>query len=325
MSKSYRAVIALFSIGLVFVLTALVVGLQPPQTVRGMLQFSDTMSAISADSPLPAATVVVPTAVHTLARREYLGMPAEKVVPTTFLPGQGPTLGGKLVYSGRRLDFYLGNYSFTSEQVQELGTKAEYALGYMQRRFDQTLTRRVSVGVYSRNQAPSRSTRGIAHTQSEFLYIYYNPNEDVDKAFIILTHELAHQLQADAYGTDVQSRADLVLLEGLATWISGEYWLSLSGAPSWQAHAQDLVRAGYGSSIVQNGQSFAAAASYASSDTAYELWAGFVDYLTRTYGWDTFNELYCSGRGRTPGSANYEGIYGKTFNELVQEWYATLH
>jgi hypothetical protein len=78
-----------------------------------------------------------------------------------------------------------------------------------------------------------------------------------------------------------------------------------------------LYQAGYRGNL-------AALANSANSMAAYEMWAGFVDYPARTYGWDTFNERSANGRGRAPGSADYRGIYGKSFQELYTEWYTTL-
>ena len=81
-------------------------------------------------------------------------------------------------------------------------------------------------------------------------------------------------------------------------------------------HLHCLYQAGYRGNLATMG--------YAGLDTAYDMWAGFVDYLARTYGWDRFNMLYTTGRGRAPGSADYKGIYGKSLSELQREWYATL-
>ncbi len=282
----------------------------------------------STPTPTPTSTPTVarifPTPTPTLARRASLGMPAEKIVPTSFLPGHGPEIAGELVYTGRWIDIYAGSNTFSHEQIAEMGGQAEESLVYMQRRFDEWLTDRVSVGVYHPVNAPSSDTRGIAYTDSDVLFIYYAADEDLHNAVVILSHELAHQLQADAYGDDAQCRADIVLLEGLATWISGEYWLSLSDSTSWEEHSRELMAAGHGAHVLANGETFAYAASYTNSDTAYELWAGFVQYLATTYGWDSFNALYVSGCGREPGTADYEGIYGKSFDELTSEWRATM-
>ena len=156
----------------------------------------------------------------------------------------------------------------------------------------------------------------MAYTSNHTINIFYRPEDDEYKAVVILSHELAHQLEAEYYGSEVQSRADTIVHEGLATWISGEYWLSLSDSTNWQARAKQLHDAGVAMNV--------ASAERSGPDSAYEIWAAFVDYLTRTYGWDAFHELYKSGRGRAPGSANYKAIYGKTLAELNEEWVATL-
>ncbi|RRR74407.1 MAG: hypothetical protein EI684_07210 [Candidatus Viridilinea halotolerans] len=264
----------------------------------------------------PTSTPIPPT--PTLARREFNESAAMKVAPTSFLPGRGPELPGEFVYAGRRIDVFVGRGTFAPAEVAELAAQAEHSLSYIQRRFATSLTQRVSVGVYSVSQAPGSGTRGIAYTHGATnVHIYYNSYEDKHSALVVLTHELAHALQAEAYGKDAQSRSDLVLLEGLACWITGEYWLSLSDASSFQARARSLYHAGYNGNL-------AGLANSSDTNAAYDMWAGFVDYLTRTYGWDRFNILYANGRGRAPGSADYMGVYGKSFRELQDEWYATL-
>jgi hypothetical protein len=49
-----------------------------------------------------------------------------------------------------------------------------------------------------------------------------------------------------------------------------------------------------------------------------------VDYLIVTYGRDHFDMVYRSGRGRDPGSADYTEVYGKSLDDLIQEWRAWL-
>ncbi len=320
MKRSNRALFALLPVLALLLLVGLMAAASPePAPVANVVEVSplDTPTAeptaTVTPSPLPS-----PTPTPTLARREFLETYEVKVAPTSFLPGRGPVLPGEFVYAGRRLDFYVGRATFSADQVRDLAVKVEYALGYLQRRFDVELTDRVSIGFYNPALAPTSDTRGIAYTHDRtVIHIFYGPREETYQALVIITHELAHALQAEAYGRDAQARADLILLEGLATWISGEYWLSLSESPSFQARARELYNAGYRGNL-------AALAGSANSMAAYEMWAGFVEYLARTYGWDKFNELYATGRGRAPGSANYRGIYGKSFQELYTEWYATL-
>lgn len=315
MSRTQRATVALVALTGLLLLAGLL-GAAAPARVPAVPEVLAAAQVSPSDASIPpTATIIAPTA--TLARREFNETFSVKVAPTSFLPGRGPELPGEFIYAGRRLDFYVGRGTFSPEQVAELAIKAEHALSYIQKRFAVTLSERVSVGVYTASQAPGPGTRGIAYTYGDTnVRIYYRPGEDRHNALVILSHELAHALQAEAYGKEAQRRADTVLLEGLASWISGEYWLSLSEVPSFHARARELYQAGYRGNLAAMGRG--------NLDIAYDMWAGFVDYLTRTYGWDAFNRLYANGRGRAPGSADYRGIYGKSFQELQEEFYATL-
>lgn len=313
MFRNKSAVIALILIASLLVIIGLTGASIPSQSASLAL-----VSHADFNSPTPPITTATPVPLTpTLSRRSFNENASTKIVPTAFLPGRGPSLPGEMVFTGRRIDVYVGHGTFSPEEVASMGVNAEAALSYIQKRFAAQLTERISVGVYSTSQAPGRGTRGIAYTSGNTnVRIYYRPGENQHNALVILSHELAHALQAEAYGSDAQSRADTVLLEGLASWISGEYWLSLSGASSFQSRARELYLSGYnGNPAFFGGRNL---------DAAYDMWAGFVEYLTSTYGWEKFNTLYGSGCGRGAGSADYHGIYGKSFQELYTDWYATL-
>ena len=324
MDRTHRAMFALLcTAGCLFLLVFLLGAApgSPPVATSPVIAIAATQEVVATPSTVPApptATPNLPTPTPTLTARILTTNELPKIAPTSFLPGRGPTLPGELTYTGRRLDVYVGQGTFTADEVAALGLKAEQALSYMQKRFTVALTKRVSVGVYAASQAPGDGTRGIAYTHGDTnVRIYYRPSEDQQRALVVLAHALAHALQAQAYGKSAQGQADTVLLEGLASWITGEYWLSLSGATSFQDRAATLDHAGYTGNL-------AALGSQRDLNNAYDLWAGFVDYLTHTYGWDKFNRLYQTGRGRTPGSANYMGVYGQSFQELTDAYYATL-
>ncbi len=310
MTRWTRAQIALVVFAPAILLLALLAFAPPTATASEKFEPPETPVEISWETPTPT-----PTPTPEPPQHETIGV-----------PGQSKQLPGELVYSGWAIDVYVGENTLSITDVITLSREAETALEYMEQRFDQPLTERVAVGVYSRSKAPNRSTRGIAYSPKNYLHIFYNSGEDTHKARAILAHELAHQLQADAYGADAQRTSDLVLLEGLATWISGDYWLSVYGAESWQAHAHHLMSAGYDCSLHVDGHNLAQAGSlYSDPDIAYELWAGFVDYLITTYGWENLHAVYQSGQGRSPGSSNYQGVYGKSFGDLANEWRDTLH
>jgi hypothetical protein len=156
----------------------------------------------------------------------------------------------------------------------------------------------------------------MAYTDQGRVELYYRSGEDTGRAVTIAMHELGHHLEAQRYGEAAQRRADTILHEGLATWIASIRWLDQCGASSWKGHARQLRDAGIPLRLLT--------AERSGPDNAYELWASFVEYLVRQYGWKKFDALYASGRGRAPGSADYEGVLGKSLDELADDWRAWI-
>jgi hypothetical protein len=147
----------------------------------------------------------------------------------------------------------------------------------------------------------------------------------------IMAHEFVHQLAHDYYGPR-HLQADMILLEGLATWGAGDYWLN--GYPDFRA----FVRHHY---LPEEDAEEDAEANEATADTLlplatsyvgrpisdmnqlYYQWGSFVEYLLETYGRDRFDQIYMTGN-RAPGSANYAVIYGRDLATLEQAWLAWL-
>ncbi len=236
--------------------------------------------------------------------------------PRPFLPGDGPYMAGQRVAQTERLDIYVGGSTFSPEQVSALAPQLELLLRDNERRLGTTLSYRVSLAFYRTAIAPGRGTRGIAYTDRGQASVYYRPDEDIQRAATVAAHELAHHLQAQRYGEMVQRRSDIVLLEGMATWVVGERWLGLSGAPSWKARARQIGDAGVPLRLLD--------AQRYGTNNAYELWASFVDFLVDRYGWEQVDALYRSGRGRAAGSSDYQGVVGRSFEELSTDWRAWL-
>lgn len=242
---------------------------------------------------------------------------AERTQPSMLLlPGNGPHMAGQHVAQTERLDIFVGSATFSPEQVAALAPQLEQLLRDNEQRLGSTLNYRVSLAFYRPALAPGRGTRGIAYTDRAQALVYYHPDEDIQRAATVAAHELAHHLQAQRYGEQVQRRSDSVLLEGMATWIVGERWLALSGAPSWKARARQIGDTGIPLRLLD--------AQRYGTNNAYELWASFVDFLVERYGWEQLDALYRSGRGRAAGSSDYQGIVGRSFEELADDWRAWL-
>ncbi len=285
-----------------------------------------------ADLPARTATLALPRTVQqsledeliaelraarTAERFHALAVVEPRVVAEpvpAMIAGAGPRMRGQLVAQTQRLDLYVGKNSFSTDQIAGLAPKFERVLRAAEDYFGTTLTHRISIGFYS--TPPKRGLRGMAYTSEGRVELYYRPDEDTGRAVTVAMHEIGHHLEAQRYGETAQRRADTILHEGLATWIASIRWLDQCDAASWRQRGRQLRDSGIPLRLLT--------AERSGPDNAYELWASFVDYLVRQYGWKKFNALYASGGGRAPGSSDYERVLGKSLNQLSDDWRAWL-
>lgn len=231
------------------------------------------------------------------------------------LPGAGPRMPGTLVAQTARLDLYVGTKTFSDAQIAQLAAQVEIMLRNDEAHFNTILDHRVSLGFYRPAIAPIKGVRGLAYTEEHRTELFYDSGEDMQRAATVVAHELGHHLEAQRYGDDAQRRADTILHEGLATWVVGERWFAKYGATSWRERARQIKAEGLPRQLLS-------AEASCGANRAYELWASFTDFLIQRYGWDAFDDLYRSGRGRAPGSSDYARVLGKSLNELADEWRA---
>ena len=111
--------------------------------------------------------------------------------------------------------------------------------------------------------------------------LYYAPETPEQRVLAIVAHELAHELQHDYYGWSAHQKSDLILLEGQATWASGDYALDAQGQPSWQSAAERALAEG---KLLPLDVSLEADCRTATRNSAYTGWASFVAFLMRC--WD---------------------------------------
>jgi hypothetical protein len=275
--------------------------------------------------PAPAGAIIAPAVAARapaapdldLAALPELSLPAAlraapAVVAPAFIAGDGPWMRGTRIAQTARLDVYVGLRTFTPEEVAALAPRIEEQLRASEARFGTTLEERISLAFYRPSLAPERGTRGIAYTADRRAEVFYRPGESLDSALAVAVHELAHHMQYARYGEDVQRRADIIMLEGQATWITGDVWLARKGARDWRERARQIRNSGVPLRLLLSPR-FGA-------DNRYELWASFVDFLIERYGMETVDALYRSGTSREPGSSDYLGITGNTLDELADAW-----
>lgn len=200
---------------------------------------------------------------------------------------------------------------YSLEEQDSLATELEWALSYVTSRFSFQPAQSIMVMVYSSEDCV---LHGAAFTERRHVQIYTCADIPRYRVVNILAHEFVHQLAHDHYGPR-HLQADMILLEGLATWGAGGYWLG--GQPDFRA----FMRAN-----LPPEARLPLATSYVGRpiddmNLLYYEWASFVEFLLQTYGQEKFDALYVSG-AQSPGSANYAGVYGKDLPTLEQEWQA---
>ncbi len=171
------------------------------------------------------------------------------------------------------------------------------------------------INVYLGNE-PSCNLNGIAYTNERMVQVFTCPDLDQQRAINILAHEYVHQLAHDYYG-EPHLHADVILMEGIATWGAGRYWLGE------HADFRAFVRTYYPRAGLLPLATSYEGRPVADMNQLYYQWAAFVEYLIGTYGRNSFDALYVSG-SREPGSADYRGVYGKSLEELEAEWLVWL-
>lgn len=285
-------------------------------------RFTPTVGPDGAPIDLPPQPIIRRSTLRALSNTE-ISVPANRAQPINIAPepayliGDGPWIPGTRVAKTKRLDLYIGAHTFSEEEIAAAAPLIEQALRDAEIAFGTTLRQRVSIGFYHPSASPMEDVRGLAYTEDRHAQVFYRTDEDLNRAIVVAAHELGHQLEQERYGIDVQRRADTILHEGVATWVVSAHWLEMQGSTDWKSHARTLNASGVPLQLVT-------AENYGANN-AYELWASFVDFLIEDYGTETVDALYISGRGRAHGSADYQGITGKSLDELADEWRAWVH
>ena len=227
-------------------------------------------------------------------------------------PGVEPAPIDGSAFAAGDFDVQVADGLYTGERSQ-LRSELDMALAYVAGRFGSGPSARFTATIVD---AEGCGLHGIAYTDVRNVQVYSCGSIGRDRAVAIMAHEFVHQLAQDRYGA-AHLHADMILLEGVATWGAGKYWLG--GQPDFRSYVRAQRRAGTLLPLATNYNGLGVAAM----NTLYYQWASFVEFLVQTYGREKFDQLYVSGAS-DPGSSNYAGVYGKPLDVLEQEWLAWL-
>jgi hypothetical protein len=272
----------------------------------------------TANRPTAAATTRPQPTLEAAGATAQIG-PDTTPKPAPIFETAAPVLAGELITRTAHLDLYRSEGGLTMMALLDLAPAFEEALRRVGARMNAQLAGRVGLSFEPPQRGPC-ALRGVTLSHQRTIRLFYEP--DAARAIVlgVVAHELAHELQHDYYGWAAHQRSDVILLEGQATWASGDYMLDAQGRPRWQVAAERALAEGR---LLPLDTSLEADCRTTTRNSAYTGWASFVAFLM-TYGRERFDALYRSGRGHTPGSADYAGVYGKSLQTLDQEWRAWL-
>ncbi len=197
----------------------------------------------------------------------------------------------------------------------EIAATAEAVLPTVEARLETPLRERVSLLVVPAEAAPAACPpRAAALPARRRIVLFAGPETLEPRALAaFLAHELGHQLTFDRWGA---LGADRRLTEGLATWAAEPYWLAWRGWASLDAAVADLLATQALAPLTTAPHGCLVAAE---RDVYYSVWASFVDYLLRHYGWERLAAaLTLPPAGE--GEADYRGAFGHSLAELACAW-----
>jgi hypothetical protein len=268
-----------------------------------ILFFSLLILLVNGHAPPPRPRIAPAAALQPLTAPERL-LPPGAATPTPM------PLTGDLLQTGL-LRIAIDAGALRPEEQPSVADELDRALAYVVARFGSAPAAPMEVLI---GLEPACRLHGIAYTDIRNVQVFTCPSFPAARAVSIMTHEFVHQLCQDRYG-ERHFSADLMLSEGVATWGAGAYWLG--DAPSFRAFVRPWLA---------NGEALPLGISYvgrpiSDMNKLYYQWASFVEFLIETYGREAFDRLYLTGQN-APGSADYPGVYGKSFETLEAEWRA---
>ncbi len=161
-----------------------------------------------------------------------------------------------------------------------------------------------------------------------------------EQVIAVSAHEIAHHVGWARFG----GIGDSLLVEGFATWLAQESWLRWHGWDSLDEAVRGFRSAGTFIPFDDRDERLGRVsdeACLARRDTLYTEYASFVGFLIDTYGMERFEELAetiatvavtfspgptapASAQALRPPMPDYKAVYGRSLEELEQEWLRML-
>lgn len=203
--------------------------------------------------------------------------------------------------------------------------KIEQVYAYVTQRTGSPIRGKVDV-TFRQPQVQPCPIRGIAVWPDLQIAIYADESAGQDCILAVIACEIGHLIQFQSFDG---GPTDPILLEGWATWVAGSYWIEWQRMPSFDEGVRSYLRDKRFVSISRFDIStliYKSEECLERRDIVYTEYASFLNYLIERYGINALNSLITANIPTSPPSegadprADYQTVYGKTLQELENDW-----
>ena len=243
-----------------------------------------------------------------------------------------PDLGSVGAGHTENLCFFLFPESIAEQDVQRHAGRMQDELERVTDRLGTEIPRIVKVDfgpprtVGPNGECPAR---GYFMLDTNIISVLASPETGDSQIYGAAAHEFGHVVSTSMFGG---YPPDVILSEGMATWLGSEAWLEWHGFGSMddavRGFAEEENYIPLSESHVPDAPGMSEAQCWKRRDIRYTQWAGFVGFLIDTYGMDAIEKLWSAreASGSDPGEVyeHYEVVLGRTLEDLESQWLQSI-
>ena len=243
-----------------------------------------------------------------------------------------PDVGSAGAGHTENLCFFLFPGSITEQDVQRHAGRMQDELERVSERLGAEIPQIVKVDfgpprtVGQNGECPAR---GYSMLDTNIISVLASPETGDSQIYGAAAHEFGHVVSTNMFGG---SPPDVILSEGMATWLGSEAWLEWHGLGSMddavRNFAEEEIYIPLSEAHVPDAPGMSEAECWRRRDVRYTQWVGFVGFLIDTYGMDSVEKLWSveESPGSDPGEIfeHYEVVLGRTLEDLESQWLQSI-